>query len=80
MGVDYFPADELDRNADFRPLKARAQVIKELSDRKDAWGIAFWFLSSSSFLGGRRPQDLLATSQERVIAVAKDEVQEIAPG
>jgi hypothetical protein len=42
--------------------------------------MAYWFLSVNSFLGGKRPQDLIASAPERVIAAAIDEVQEIAHG
>lgn len=27
--------------------------------RKDDWGLAYWFASPNSFLGGKRAQDLL---------------------
>lgn len=79
-GVDYFPGYGLDRDAGFRPLKAMAKVILAFSGRKDGWGMAYWFRSDNSFLGGKRPQDLLATAPERVIAAAQDEAQEIAHG
>lgn len=79
-GVDYFPGYGLDRNADFRPLKSLTKVIEVFDGRKDGWGLAYWFRSDNSFLGGERPQDLLATEPERVIAAAKDEVQEVAHG
>jgi hypothetical protein len=57
-----------------------ARVIEVLAEHKDAWGMAYWFLSVNSFLGGKRPQDLIASAPERVIAAAIDEVQEIAHG
>ncbi len=79
-GVDYFPGYGLDREAGFRPLKVMAQVIDVFAERKDAWGMAYWFRSDNSFLGGKRPQDLLAVAPERVIEAALDEVQEIAHG
>ncbi len=79
-GVDYFPGYGLDRDAGFRPLKAMAKVILAFSGRKDGWGMAYWFRSDNSFLGGKRPQDLLATAPERVIAAAQDEAQGIAHG
>ena len=79
-GVDYFPAYGLDQDEGFRPLKALAQVIEVFDGHKDGWGMAFWFLSVNSFLGGKRPQDLLATRPERVIAAARDEVQGIGHG
>jgi hypothetical protein len=47
---------------------------------KDEWGIAYWFQSSNSFLGGKRPQDLLSSAPQRMLAAAEDEVQEVAHG
>lgn len=79
-GVDYFPSYGLDRDAGFRPIKALAKVIEIFAGRKDSWGMAYWFFSDNSFLGGSKPQDLLASAPERVIEAAMDEVQEIAHG
>lgn len=79
-GVDYFPGYGLDADAGYRPLKPLAQVIQVFDGIKDAWGLAYWFGSSNSFLGGRRPQDVLKVEPERVIAAARDEVEEVAHG
>lgn len=79
-GVDYFPGYGLDRNTGFRPLKAMSKVIEVFAGHKDSWGMAYWFRSDNSFLGGKRPQDLLATAPEQVIEAALDEVQGIAHG
>ncbi|NLY26544.1 MAG: DUF2384 domain-containing protein [Alcaligenaceae bacterium] len=79
-GADYFPGYGLDREANFRPLKAMAKVIEAFAGHKDGWGMAYWFRSDNSFLGGKRPQDLLATAPDRVIEAALDEIQEIAHG
>lgn len=79
-GVDYFPGYGLDRNAGFRPSKVMAKVIEILARNKDSWGMAYWFRSDNSFLGGKKPQDLLASEPERVIEAAMDEIQEIAHG
>jgi hypothetical protein len=79
-GVDYFPGYGLDREAGFRPIKAMAKVIDAFQGHKSGWGMAYWFCSDNSFLGGKRPQDLLATAPERVIEAALDEVQEVAHG
>lgn len=79
-GVDYFPGYGLDREASFRPLKAMANVIEAFAGHKDGWGMAYWFRSDNSFLGGKRPQDLLATAPDRVIEAARDEVLEVAHG
>lgn len=79
-GVDYFPGYGLDRDAGFRPVKALATIIEILAQHKDGWGMAYWFRSDNSFLGGKRPQDLLASSPHRLIEAAMDEVQEVAHG
>lgn len=55
-------------------------MIQAFDSKKDGWGLAYWFRSDNSFLGGKRPQDLLASDPERVIAAAEDEVQEVAHG
>ncbi|MRW90655.1 hypothetical protein GJ699_11710 [Duganella sp. FT80W] len=79
-GVDYFPGYGLDREASFRPMKALAQIIDVFGERKDGWGMAYWFRSDNSFLRGKRPQDLLASAPKLVIQAAMDEVQEIGHG
>ncbi|SFB61794.1 hypothetical protein [Azotobacter beijerinckii] len=80
VGVDYFPGYGLDREADFRPIKALAKVIEVFAGHKDSWGMAYWFRSDNSLLGGKRPQDLLASTPDRVVAAALDEVQEVTHG
>ncbi|MFU0507824.1 hypothetical protein [Pseudaminobacter sp. NGMCC 1.201702] len=73
-GVDYFPGYALDPLTDFRPVKALANVLDVFRGKKDDWGLAYWFASVNSFLGGKRPQDLLISDPERVVAAAADEV------
>lgn len=79
-GVDYFPGYGLDRDAAFRPLKALAKIIEIFAGHKKGWGMAYWFRSPCSYLGSKRPQDLLATQAERVIEAARKEVQVIDHG
>ncbi len=79
-GVDYFPGFGLDPGSQFRPVKALAKVIEAFGGHKDGWGMAYWFQSDNGFLGGQRPQDLLASEPDRVIEAARDEVQDIAHG
>lgn len=78
--ADYFPDYALDQNAGFRPLKTMAPLIEILSSQKDAWGMAYWFMSLNSFLGGQRPQDLLLSAPEKVIAAAQDEINGVTHG
>ncbi len=79
-GVDYFPGYALDPSADFRPVKALAKVLDVFRGKKDDWGLAYWFASVNSFLGGRRPQDLLIGQPDRVVAAATDEVAGVLHG
>lgn len=79
-GIDYFPGYGLDRQTVFRPLKSLAGIIATFAGHKDAWGMAYWFGSDNSFLGGKRPQDLLESAPEQVMAAAMDEVQAVAHG
>lgn len=78
--VNYFPAYGLDSAKGHRPIQALAKVMEILGEVRDGWGQASWFLSVNSFLGGRRPQDLLATEPERVIAAAEDERNGVTHG
>lgn len=78
--VDYFPGYGLDPKAAWRPRMALKAVLEVFGDGKDGWGLAYWFLSANSFLGGRRPQDVLATEPEQVFAAAQDETQDVAHG
>lgn len=80
QSTDHFPAYGLDPTANFRPVKALARVLSVFGSTKDAWGLAYWFASVNSFLGGKRPQDMLASAPDRVIEAAHDEVAEIAHG
>lgn len=80
QSTDYFPVYGLDPTANYRPVKALAKVLSAFGNTKDAWGLAYWFASVNSFLGGKRPQDMLANAPDRVIEAAHDEVAEIAHG
>ena len=80
LGQDYFPAYGLDADAGYRPVKSLALILAVFGTAKDGWGLAYWFASANSFLGGKRPQDLLHQSPDRVLAAATDEVAEIAHG
>lgn len=68
-GRDYFPRYALD--AEFRPLPAIAAVLK-LLPWQDGERLAAWFESTSSFLQGRRPREVLATDPLWVERGAQD--------
>ncbi|MGY3494217.1 hypothetical protein [Bradyrhizobium sp. USDA 4502] len=78
--VDYFPRYALDPSIGYRPAEGLARVLSVFRKRKDDWGIAFWFASVNSFLGGKRPQDLLTDQPDRVVAAAEDEMAGVVHG
>ncbi|MCY1520755.1 hypothetical protein D9M68_555420 [compost metagenome] len=79
-GGECFPCYALDALAGYRPLKIVSNVLTAFGTTKDSWGVAFWFASVNSYLGGKRPQDLLATHPDQVVAAAYDELQGVTHG
>ena len=76
-GIDYYPGYGLDPATGYRPVRELVGIVDILSASKDAWGMAYWFASSNSMLGGRRPQDVLLSNPHLVIDAALDEVRHI---
>lgn len=74
-GIDYFPAYALDAHTGYRPRKAVADILKAFGAAKDGWGLAYWFMSDNSYLGGKRPKDVLAADPQPVLAAARDELE-----
>lgn len=79
-GADYYPSYALDPQNGYRPRPAMAEIIQLFGKKKGDWGKAYWFASVNSFLGGKRPQDVLATDPERVIAAAANEMEGVVHG
>lgn len=79
-GHDYFPKYALDWDAGFRPSKSLAKIIAVFSAHKGAWGMAYWFDSPNSYLGGKRPKELLGAQPDQVIEAARNEVQAVSHG
>lgn len=79
-GTDYYPGFALNPDTDYRPYKMMAKIIAVFSGAKHGWGMAYWFQSANSFLGGQKPQDLLARKPERVLDAAYDALEEVAHG
>jgi hypothetical protein len=73
---DYLPLYGLNPR-DHHPRKEMAEILKVFGDAKDGWSLAFWFAGLNSFLADERPQDVVATDSERVIAAARDEMAEV---
>ncbi len=75
-----YPDYAFDFKHRFQPYPGLTLVIKILSEKKDDWGIAYWFASANRWLGGARPQDMLAVDPARVIAAARIETMGITHG
>lgn len=78
-GTDYFPVYALDPQ-NHRPLKILSKILDAFNCKKDGWGVAYWFASGNGFLGGKRPQDILQSNPEGVLAAAFDEVAGVTHG
>jgi hypothetical protein len=59
---------------DHQPLPGVPAVL-EILDGYGPARLAAWFESTSSFLGGNRPRELIASNPELVIEAARDAIQ-----
>lgn len=64
---------------DFRPLPAMAEVMKTFQGW-DALRMAGWFESTSSYLQGRRPRELIESDPALVVSAARDVVMHLSQG
>lgn len=71
-GVKLFPFYALNPDVGYVPVKILMEILGIFSDQKGSNAIAFWFASVTGVLGGKRPQDLLRSHPELVLAAAKD--------
>ncbi|WP_166307834.1 integrase [Photorhabdus cinerea] len=72
-GKDYFPQYAL--NEDFKPLDIVKKIITLFGDKKTSWGLAVWFGSNNSWLGNKKPKEVLKTMPEQVLIAAKGELE-----
>ncbi|WP_145586897.1 integrase [Yersinia kristensenii] len=77
-GKDKYPEYALDEG--FRPIPVVKQVISLLGEKKTPWGLAIWFGSENSWLGGKKPKDVLATIPKQVLLAAQAEAEGGAHG
>lgn len=75
---EWYPAYAFDDT--MRPLPGLQKLLSLFSETKDDWGLAYWFASANSFLGGQRPQDILRTHSHDVLLAGKDELAGITHG
>lgn len=71
-GEEYYPGYALDPQCQFLP-RSGLKTILEILKNRSGWELAFWFDSPNSYLGGRRPKELLPDDPEKVLHAARME-------
>ncbi len=71
-GKDYYPRYAL--GSDFRPLPVIKDVLNVLAGY-DSELLAAWFDSTSRFLGGKRPREVMAMDPAKVLASARHQIE-----
>ncbi len=72
-GKDYFPQYAL--NEDFKPLDIVKKIITLFGNKKTSWGLAVWFGSHNSWLGNKKPKEVLRAMPEQVLIAAREELE-----
>lgn len=67
-GRDLYPAYALDIGG--QPLPLIKKIIELFGETKTPWALAVWFGSPNSWLGNKKPKDLLASAPEKVMEAA----------
>jgi len=78
-GIDYYPLYALSREDGYKPYNEMREILK-LLQAKTPWGVAFWFDSPNSYLGKRRPRELMGSDRQAVLLAAKQEAAGILHG
>lgn len=79
-GCRSFPVYAFPSQGGASPIPGLRDVLSVLCPMKDGWGVSFWFISANGWLGGKRPQDLLSTEPNRVVAAAHEEASGVMHG
>ncbi|MBI0550210.1 hypothetical protein [Pectobacterium parmentieri] len=67
-GRDLYPAYALDIGG--QPLPLLKKIIQMFNETKTPWSLALWFGSPNSWLGNKKPKDLLISAPEKVLEAA----------
>ncbi|WP_413731955.1 hypothetical protein [Sodalis sp. RH20] len=67
-GRDLYPAYALDIGG--QPLPLMKKIIELFGETKTPWSLAAWFGTPNSWLGNKKPKDLLTSAPERVLEAA----------
>ena len=55
-----------------QPIKSVHSVLKIFADEKNSWSIVFWFESVNSWLGNKKPKDLLFEDEKLIFAAERE--------
>jgi hypothetical protein len=78
-GLELFPAYAF-TDDNLQPLIGLQAILRLFADKKDNWGMAYWFAGANGYLGGKRPQDVLQINPENVLLAAEDELAGVTHG
>ncbi len=67
-GKDLYPAYALDIGG--QPLPLMKKIIELFGETKTPWSLAVWFGTLNSWLGNKKPKDLLSSAPEQVLEAA----------
>ncbi|MCU5773701.1 hypothetical protein N5923_12955 [Erwiniaceae bacterium BAC15a-03b] len=67
-GKDLYPDYALDAGG--QPLPLVRRILEIFDGSKTPWSLAFWFGLPNSWLGSKKPKDLLASDPEAVLKAA----------
>jgi hypothetical protein len=56
---------------DGRPIPAISKVIRMFPDHSSGWDLAYFFTTPNSFIGGRKPLELLSEGSKRLESLAR---------
>ena len=79
-GVEYFPRFAIDACTLAIAAQGMQRVIAVLATRLNGWGIALWFESSNSYLGGKLPKDIIFSDPDAVVQAARYEIDGVLHG
>lgn len=78
-GVVLFPSYVFDGNKR-KPIEGLHPILALFANKKNDWGLAYWFAGANGYLGGKRPQDMLPVDPGRVLLAALDELAGVTHG
>ncbi|MBP2082941.1 MULTISPECIES: hypothetical protein [Pseudomonas] len=79
-GVEYFPRFAIEARTLAIAAQGMQRVIAVLATRVNGWGMALWFESSNSYLGGKLPKDFISSEPDAVVQAAQEEIDGVSHG